>query len=145
MPRGWLRRMVMSQSLTDPGWVISQRAGGRFDPYFLVGTVVPQWVMWQLGTVVGVLIGSRISDPLAYGTDALYPAFFLTLLLGGELRNDRAAAGVAALGGLIAIAMIPISPPGIPLVLSSLAAFAILFRRRRDDSGETTATEGADA
>ena len=43
-----------------------------------------------------MLAGSVIGDPETLGLDAIYPAFFLALLIG-ELRSGRAK-GVAAGG-----------------------------------------------
>ena len=53
-----------------------------------------------------------LGDPETLGLDAIYPAFFLALMIG-ELRSGRAK-GVAALGALIALALVPFTPPGVP-------------------------------
>lgn len=128
MPGGLPRRVLMSQAITDPGWAISVRAGGRFDAYFMVGAVLPQYVLWQLGTVAGVLLGSALTDPEALGTDALFPAFFLAILLGGELGAGRTAVIAAVLGGVIALALTPLLPAGLPLIAASAAALVALAR-----------------
>lgn len=133
LPSSPLRRYLIPQALTDVGWALAARSGGRFDPDFLIGSTVPQYVFWQIGTVAGVLFSSRISDPTVFGTDALYPAFFLAVLVGGELRADRMAALVAIAGGTIALVLTPIAPPGVPLTAASLAALLVFLRPRRDD------------
>ena len=50
----------------------------------------------------------------------VFPAFFL-ILLAEELR-DRRSIAVAVLGGLIALSLVPLTPPGIPVVAACLAA-----------------------
>lgn len=137
MPRGTFRRCLMCMSLTDPGWALAARSGGRFDAYFMVGTGIPQYTLWQLGTITGALLGTRLSDPNNFGVDAMLPAFFLAILVGGELRSDFIGVAVAALGGLIALVLIPFAPAGIPLIVASLAAFVVLIRpiRRRMEAG----------
>ena len=62
----------------------------------MVGVSIPQYAGWVLGTVVGVLVGSRLGDPNALGLDALFPAFFIALLFE-EARGRRRL--VAAGGG----------------------------------------------
>ena len=37
--------------------------------------------LWQLGTWIGVEIGSAVGDPARYGLDAAFPAALLALLL----------------------------------------------------------------
>jgi predicted branched-subunit amino acid permease len=78
-----------------------------------------QYVGWVGGTIVGALFGNVLGDPETLGLDAIYPAFFLALLLG-EL-GDRRSRTVAALGALIALVLIPIAPAGVPVLAASLA------------------------
>jgi predicted branched-subunit amino acid permease len=83
-------------------------------------------VGWVTGTVVGVLAGPVLGDPQALGLDAIFPAFFLALLIG-ELRTAQAR-GVAVAGGLIALALVPVAPPGVPVLAASAAAFYGMIR-----------------
>jgi len=46
--------------------------------------------------------------------DAVYPAFFVALLIG-EARSARARSA-AALGALIALALVPFAPAGVPVI-----------------------------
>jgi predicted branched-subunit amino acid permease len=86
----------------------------------MVGVTVPQYIGWVLGTVVGVLVGSSIGNPETLGLDALFPAFFVALLYE-EARRRRKL--VAAGGGAgIALVLTPFMPPGLPILLASLAA-----------------------
>lgn len=130
MPTGLIRRCLIAMTMTDPGWAMAARSEGRFDAHFMLGTAIPQYVLWQLGTVIGVLLGSALSEPETFGIDALFPAFFLAILLGGELRSDRTGIAVAAIGGIIALLLVPVAPAGIPLVAASIAALVVLLRPR---------------
>lgn len=132
MPEGLLPRLLISQAITDSGWAMSARADGRFDAFFMVGTAVPQHVFFVTGTGLGALFSASIGDTSVLGTDVLFPAFFLAILLGGELRMDLTALTVAAAGGTIALVLTPIAPAGIPLIAASVAALLVfLFPRRR--------------
>jgi 4-azaleucine resistance transporter AzlC len=118
---GPLRRAMQGQAVVDSSWALARDADGHFDRHFLFGCTSVQYATWLGGTVVGALVGGGLIDPDALGLDAIFPAFFLVLLISelGELRNR----GVALGGALIAIALIPLSPPGVPVLAASLAAF----------------------
>ena len=80
------------------------------------------------GTLIGVLGGSALGDPAALGLDAIFPAFFVGLL-AAELSRPRALAA-ALLGGAIALALTPVLPPGLPVLLASAAALIGLWGER---------------
>jgi predicted branched-subunit amino acid permease len=77
---------------------------------------------------VGVFAGDLIGDPANFGLDALFPAFFLALLVGGELRTGRLAVLVAVLGAGIALVLLPFAPAGVPVIAA--ASVALLGLRR---------------
>lgn len=127
MPKGMLMRWLISQTITDSGWAMSARSDGRFDPFFMVGAAVPQYVFFISGTGLGALFSMGIGDTSVFGTDVLFPAFFLAILLGGELRMDRTAITVAAAGGTIALLLTPVAPAGVPLIAASAAALLVFL------------------
>jgi predicted branched-subunit amino acid permease len=131
LPGGPLRRFAQGQSIVDASWAIAGRGDGSFDRWLLFGSTAIQYLGWVGGTALGALGGGILGDPQALGLDAIYPAFFVALLLN-EAR-DRRARGVAALGALIALALVPISPPGVPVLAASLAALVGLHRSARAD------------
>ena len=109
------------------GAAAASTGDGRFDPWYMVGVTVPQYTGWVLGTIIGVLLGHALGDPRALGLDALFPAFFVALLIE-EVRGRRKA--VAAAGGAgIALVLTPLAPPGLPILAA--AAAAILAARTR--------------
>lgn len=123
---GPIRRFLQGQAIVDASWALANRGGGRFDRDFLLGSTATAYPAWVSGTAVGVLAGDLLGDPQALGLDALFPAFFLALLVA-EARN-RTAIVVALLGAAIALALTPIAPPGIP-ILAATAAVLIGARR----------------
>jgi len=113
-----LRRLLESQLIVDESWALAAR-GGRFDRRILVGAGLLLYVSWVIGTAVGALAGDALGDPKDFGLDGAFPALFLALLVP-QLRTSRAA--VAALcGAVIAFALIPVTPPGTPIVVASAA------------------------
>jgi predicted branched-subunit amino acid permease len=121
---------------------MANRGRGRFDPVFMLGATLPAYPAWVAGTAIGLFAGDLIGDPADYGLDALFPAFFLALLLGGELRSDRLAAVVAVLGATVALVLIPIAPAGVPVIAASAAALLGLARRAAPDPEEEGEIEG---
>jgi 4-azaleucine resistance transporter AzlC len=126
VPGGRLKRGIQGQALVDASWAVANVGGGRFDHQRLIGATLPQYVGWVAGTVLGVVFGDMLGDPHKLGLDAIFPAFFLALLLA-EMR-DRFSTSVALLGAGIAVALIPLVPAGLPVVAASAAALLGLRR-----------------
>jgi predicted branched-subunit amino acid permease len=112
-------RALRGQALVDASWALSNRGDGRFEVALLVGSTLAQYPAWVLGTVAGVLAGGAIGDPKSLGLDAIFPAFFLGLLV-----IELQARLVSALALVIAIVLIPVAPAGVPIIAASLAALA---------------------
>ncbi|MEA2333448.1 MAG: hypothetical protein QOH58_3586 [Thermoleophilaceae bacterium] len=121
-----LRRAAEGQAIVDASWALAARGDEGFDRELLIGASLPQYPAWVGGTVIGVLFGDALGDPASLGLDAIFPAFFLGLL-AAELRRPRAVAAALA-GGAIALALTPVLPPGIPVLLASSAALIGLWR-----------------
>jgi predicted branched-subunit amino acid permease len=119
---GWLARALQGQAVVDASWALANRGGGRFDRDFLLGATATAYPAWLAGTLAGVLVGERLGSPETLGLDALFPAFFLGLLV--EEARNRPGVVVAALGAAIALALTPVAPPGVPILAASLAVFA---------------------
>ena len=118
---GAVRRALIGQAMIDFSWAAASRGGGRFDPAFMLGATAPSYPCWVGGTAIGVFAGDLIGDPAALGLDAIFPAFFLCLLVEGELRPGLPRV-VAGLGSLIALVLIPFTPAGVPVIAASAAA-----------------------
>ena len=124
---GPLLRFVKGQFVIDESWAIAARPDGTFDAGRLLGAGTVLWCAWVAGTVIGVLGGEALGDPATLGLDAAFPALFLALLVG-QLRSRRAV-GVAILGALIAMTLLPLAPPGVPIIAAAFAALTGLVRR----------------
>jgi 4-azaleucine resistance transporter AzlC len=127
---GPLRRAAEGQTMVDASWALANRSDGTFDRELMMGATIPQAAAWWAGTIIGVLGGALLGDPAALGLDAMFPAFYLALLV--EEMHDRSMASSAVLGAAIALLLVPFTPPGIPVVAASAAA--LLGLRRRGES-----------
>jgi predicted branched-subunit amino acid permease len=117
-----VRRAFEGQAVVDASLILARIGEARYGIKRLLGSTLPQYVGWLAGTIAGALAGRGIPDPEKLGLDALFPAFFL-VLVWTEL-GDRAARVTAAVATLIAFVLIPIAPPGIPVVAATLAVLA---------------------
>jgi predicted branched-subunit amino acid permease len=132
-----LWRAVQGQALLDTSWALAARGDGTYDRRLMFGATAVQYVTFVGGTALGAFGGDVLGDPAALGLDAVYPAFFVFLILK-EARDGRSR-GVAALGALIALALIPIAPAGVPVLVASAAALVGLRRRVERPAPETVA------
>src|SRR5690348_1688401 len=95
---------AMARAQADPG--AARRA--------FLATGVSVWVFWNVGTLAGALLGGGIGDPKTLGLDAMFPAAFLALL-APQLRRPGAPVAAAA-GVVIALALVPFAPAGVPII-----------------------------
>jgi predicted branched-subunit amino acid permease len=111
----------------DASWALASRGGGRFDREYMIGATIPQVVAWIGGTATGVLGGDFVGNPETLGLDAIFPAFFLVLLVE-EVRRGGPALAAALIAGALAMMLIPFAPPGVPVISACLAALLGLRR-----------------
>ena len=86
------------------------------------------FAVWNVSVLLGVLAGSVVRNTNAFGLDATFPAVVIALALPAlaDLRT-RFSAGT---GAVIAVALTPVLPAGLP-VLAALAGLATGWRPRR--------------
>lgn len=130
LPGPALLRFAQGQTVVDSSWAMASRGDGTFDRWFLFGSTAPQYVCWVTGTTLGAFGGSLLGDTSRFGLDAMYPMFFLALLIT-EIKHRRAA-GVALVGGVVALALVEMTPAGVPVLAASLVALWGL--RRQEDA-----------
>ena len=115
----WWLRALTAQLMVDESWAIAQRDEGRIDRHLLVGAGLLLLVGWVGGTAVGAVAGNLVADPASLGLDAAFPALFLALLAAQVKERSRLLAAVG--GALIALALMPVAGPGIPIIAASVA------------------------
>jgi 4-azaleucine resistance transporter AzlC len=112
-----LRRFLEAQVIVDESWAVAQVGGGRIDRRVLVGAGLVLFPFWVGGTAVGVAFGDVLGDPERLGLDAAFPALFLALLATQLVSRRTVLAAVA--GGLIALVLLPVAPPGVPVIAAA--------------------------
>jgi predicted branched-subunit amino acid permease len=119
---GPLRRALEGQTVLTTSWALAAREGGRFDRAFMIGATVPQYVAWTGGTAIGVLAHDLGGNVEKLGLDAIFPAFFLALLIRGMESGGKRVIAATAIATVLAVALVPIAPPGVPVLAASGAA-----------------------
>jgi 4-azaleucine resistance transporter AzlC len=118
-PRGF-RRLWTAHFVIDEttAMAISQPTPqARRFAFWATGLIL--FSLWQLGSLIGALVG-RAVNPADVGLDAAAPAVFLALLWPSLRRRE--ARWVALSGAMLALALVPVAPPGIPVVAAALVA-----------------------
>jgi 4-azaleucine resistance transporter AzlC len=108
-------RAGLAYLLTDQAYALSiaeyERNDDRSRWRYYLGAAASLWVVWQIGTVVGVVVGAGVPD--AWGLTFAVPLVFLALLVPAMKDRPTTAAGIV--GGAVAIVA-----AGLPLNLGLL-------------------------
>jgi predicted branched-subunit amino acid permease len=83
-------------------------------------TGIAVFVLWNLMTLLGALVGDAIGDPKTYGLDAAAAAAFCGLLWPRLKSRDSLA--IAVLAALVAVLLAPHAPAGVPVLVAALTA-----------------------
>jgi 4-azaleucine resistance transporter AzlC len=118
-PRGLARLWTAHFVIDETTAMAISQATPQAKRYAFWATGLILFSLWQLGSLAGALVG-RAVNPADIGLDAAAPAVFLALLWPMLRRTE--ASWVALGGALLALALVPIAPPGVPVVASAIVA-----------------------
>ncbi|MGO1974412.1 MAG: AzlC family ABC transporter permease [Propionibacteriaceae bacterium] len=139
-PKGFARLWTAHFVIDETTAMAVSREGTRASRLAFWATGLILCGLWQVGTLTGALVGSAI-DPADFGLDAAAPAVFLALLW--PALRTRSARWVAAAGGLVGLALVPIAPAGVPVVASAVVAIVAGWRAPHSGRGAVPAEGGA--
>ena len=124
----WWTRLAGAHVVTDESVAFALRQADparRRAAFRTCGVAL--FVSWNVAVVLGVLAGSVIRNTNALGLDATFPAVLIALALPAlSNRGTRFAAGA---GAVVAVALTPVLPAGLP-VLAALGGLATGWRPR---------------
>ena len=142
-PRG-VRRLITAHFVIDETTAMAvgqETPAGKRYAFWTTGLIL--CAFWQIGSLVGALVGKAI-DPKTFGLDAASPAIYLALMWPALKRVE--ARWVALIGAIIALALVPVAPPGVPVIAAAGAALVgglLPQRTMNRDADPAEATEGA--
>jgi predicted branched-subunit amino acid permease len=113
--RRWLVRILGPHVITDESVAFALRQTSperRRSAFWACGLAL--FALWNVSVLLGVALGSSVRNTNALGLDATFPAVMLALALPTlTSRPTRLAAGT---GAVIAVALTPVLPAGLPLL-----------------------------
>ena len=119
-PRGWRKYAAVHVTIDES----IATAAGQSDPaeqkrgFWVAGVGI--YVMWNIFTIVGALLGDALGDPKAWGLDGAAVAAFLGLLWP-RLKSAEPIA-IASVCALATIIVVPLVPPGVPILVAAVIA-----------------------
>ena len=124
----WWKRAVWSHLMIDETTAVATAQDDpRWRRYGFLYTGVALYVTWNVSTIIGAAaLASAGHLVTTLGIDATIPAAFLALLWPRLDRHDQR--WTALLGGMVALALIPVTAPGIPVIAAGAAAL-VMWRR----------------
>ncbi|HEY9562469.1 MAG TPA: AzlC family ABC transporter permease [Nocardioides sp.] len=88
-------------------------------------------IFWNVGSLLGALLGRAVGDTDVFGLDAAFPAVLLALVMPA-LRDSRTLR-VAGLGAVIALALTPVMPAGTAVLCSLFALVTVRPWRKEEE------------
>ncbi len=130
----WVKALLAFQ-LTDESFAVGMRAflDGRGSVAYQFGSNLSLYVIWQLSTVAGMLLGALIPDPAAYGLTLVFPLTFIGLLM--PLLKTRTNRLVAAIAAVLAVCGALLLPGQWYLLLAGVVASGVGAGMRIEDRG----------
>ncbi len=132
-PKGVLRKLATAHLVLDEttAMAMTQRDPAHRRAAFWI-TGITLCTFWNLGTLVGALLGAAI-DPATFGLDAAFPAAFVAMLW--PLLHDTRSRLAAAIGAVVCVSLIPLAPVGVPILCAAGAILVGVPAPRRDARG----------
>jgi predicted branched-subunit amino acid permease len=127
-PAQWWTRLLGAHVITDETVAFTMR---QTDPrkrraaFWVSG--IGLFLCWNAAVALGVLAGKAMPNPDSFGLDAAFPAVVLALVLPS--LKDRSTRNAALVGTALAVALTPVLPAGLPVLLS-LASLILVIRPR---------------
>jgi len=120
-------KIFISYLLTDQAFAVSQEYFKKnkdddFKHYHLLGSGLTLWIVWQITTIIGILLGSIVPDEL--GLTFTIPLTFLALLINYFRKLDHLF--VIFLSGLLSIVFYN-APFKSYIILSSLISLIAIY------------------
>jgi 4-azaleucine resistance transporter AzlC len=124
------RRALAAHFLIDESaaLALARRDHGAEPAYWISGLAL--FVAWNLGSAVGLWLGSAVGDVRAFGLDAAMPASMLALL-APLARGGRGRVSAIA-GAVLALAVAALIAPGLAMIGGAAGALVALAWRTRE-------------
>ena len=120
-------KLGLSYILTDQAFAVSneyfkKNKNEKFKHYYLLGSGITLWIVWQLTTIIGILLGSIVPEEL--GLTFTIPLTFLALLINYFRKVDHLI--IIVISGMLSIILYD-APFKSYIIFSSLVSLLIAY------------------
>ena len=120
-------KIGLSYILTDQAFAVSneyfkENKNEKFKHYYLLGSGITLWIVWQITTIIGILLGSIVPEEL--GLTFTIPLTFLALLINYFRKIDHLI--IIVISGILSIILYD-APFKSYIIFSSLVSLLIAY------------------
>jgi len=115
-------KALLSFGMADETYAVTihRAQTGGYSGFYQLGSNATCYLLWVVSTVGGVILGSRISDPLSWGLDFAMPATFLALLI--PLLRDKVSIVVCLVAVVVSVGSVILIPGKWYIIIACLVA-----------------------
>lgn len=133
LTRGW--KALLAYLTTDEAYAVAishyldRRHALTWKHWYFLGAGLPLWVVWQVSTAVGILLGAQV--PAAWSLDFALPLTFIAIVV--PALRDRALVSTALIAGIAALLAfhLPLKLGLMTAILLAIVAGALVDRQRQ--------------
>ena len=116
-----LKRYTYMLVISDANWAkgLTKYQQGKSGLADVVGGGLALWLMWVIGTWLGIYFGYLIENPRAFGLDMVMACFLLVMVMGGQ-KNFRLVV-IWIVAAIVAILAYWYLPENMHVVVGALA------------------------
>ena len=123
LPLAWKAFLCFGMADETYAVAISRAQAIGYSRDYHFGCNATGYITWGVSTVLGVVLGSYISDPLSWGLDFAMPATFLALLI--PRLTDRTSLLVCLVAALVSVAAALLFPGKWYIILACLISVGV--------------------
>ena len=121
-PQGWRKWLAAHVTIDESAATASGQTDAQEQQRGFWTAGVGVFVLWNAFTLLGALLGDALGDPRQWGLDGAAVAAFLGLLW--PRLQQREPVALAVLSGVVTMLMIPVLPPGLPILAAAVVGAA---------------------
>lgn len=118
------RRLLTSFGITDEVYAVAISQPGRLTPAYMLGMILPAWVGWGAGTLLGAVAGNLLPTSVTAAMGLVLYGMFLAIILP-PARKDRRVLLVVLLAAAFSVICryaLPFISGGFAVIISALLA-----------------------
>lgn len=133
-PTGWRRWLAAHVTIDESAATASGQLAAQEQQRGFWTAGLGVFVLWNACTLLGAWLGDALGDPRQWGLDGAAVAAFLGLLWPRLQQCEPMA--LAVLSGVVTALMIPVLPPGLPILGAAAVGAAWGWWRSTTDAGQ---------